>query len=265
MCQDGFQGSLDDSLEDGDKRNSGIGSSTISFCLGKFLRESIRNAFVQQAPRSIHDDIMTVHFLKLVLVLAVASKLSAWAGVVDAFSTIPSGNCRNAPRLQQRGKAFFSTPPPLSPLSDNYDYNYDNYTPAEVTKMQDVVVSLSLESNDDVRRSRLALIMEVGLAGPNGGPKRFAVLFDRVLTQVGEKVQKDAREKYAKQAPSSSAIEPTDDDDLDTDTETEAEADSVPEKDEITEPREKSPEELRLWALVDMMIQSKTIVKKHNS
>jgi len=206
---------------------------------------------------------MGVHFLKLVLVLAVASKLSTWAGVVDAFSTIPSANCRDAPRLQQRGNRMFSTPPPLSPLSDNDDYNYDNYTPAEVTKMQDVVVSLSLESSDDVRRSRLALIIEVGLAGPNEGPKRFTVLFDRVLTQVGEKFQKEAREKYAKQAPSSSAVEPTDDDDDDDDLDTETY--SVPEKDENAEPKEKSPEELRLWALVDMMIQSKTIIKKHNS
>jgi hypothetical protein len=273
MCHGGFRGSYDDddSMDDCDKRNSGINSSSISFCRGYFSRElnqneTKRNASAQQAPQSIHDN-MGGHFLKLVLVLAVASELSTRAGVADAFSTIPSDsrasfdarNYQEVRRQQQRGQGLFSTPPPLSPLSDNDDYNYDNYTPAEVTKMQDVIVSLSLESNDEIRRSRLTQIMEVGLAGPNGGPKRFTVLFDRVLTQVGEQFQKDALEKYSKQAPSSSAMEPTSDESLDTET------DSVPEKDENTKPVEKSPEEIRLWALVDMMIQSKTMIKKHNS
>jgi len=213
------------------------------------------------------------HFLQYVLLLMVAPEFKTRIGVADAFSTpsptacalLDTRNCHKALFREhvQRGRGLFSIPPPLSPLSDNEDYNYDNYTPAEVTKMQDMVVSLSQESNDETRRTRLKLIIEVGLAGPNGGPKRFAVLFDRVLTQVGEQVQREAREKYAERAADSEAGRNGDDN---------LSADTVLEKDESDEggnppedkPVEKTPEELKLWALVDMMIQSKTMIKKHN-
>lgn len=213
------------------------------------------------------------HFLQYVLLLMVAPEFKTRIGVAHAFSTtsptacalLDTRNCHKALFREhvQRGRGLFSIPPPLSPLSDNEDYNYDNYTPAEVTKMQDMVVSLSQESNDETRRTRLKLIIEVGLAGPNGGPKRFAVLFDRVLTQVGEQVQREAREKYAARAADSEAGRNGDDN---------LSADTVLEKDESDEggnppedkPVEKTPEELKLWALVDMMIQSKTMIKKHN-
>lgn len=202
--------------------------------------------------------------LRLVLLLAVASKLNTLLPVANAFSTIQHAfsasfgtrTSAEAPTFQhiQRGKKLFSTPPPLSSLSENEDYDYDNYTPAEVTQMEEVIVSLSQESNDEARRSRLRQIMEVGLNGPNGGPKRFASLFNRVLTQVGEQVQKEAREKYSERV---AAVESNGDDT--------ANGDSAPESGDSSESKavEKSPEELKLWALVDMMVQSKTMIKKH--
>eukprot|EP00536_Pseudo-nitzschia_multiseries_P005678 jgi/Psemu1/285957/fgenesh1_pg.109_\ len=160
------------------------------------------------------------------------------------------------------GQRLFSTPPPLSPLSNNEDYEYDDYTTEEVTNMHNVIVSLSEESNDDIRRARLQQIMEIALAGPNGGPKRFSVLFERVLTQVGEKVQQDAREKYAKQAEALEE-EQTKQGENTTEPESVNSDEETAENPEAVKPREKSPEELQLWALVDMMIQSKTIIKKH--
>lgn len=212
--------------------------------------------------------------MQLFWLLVIVSEFSTRVPVANAFSTISSANsgaffgtiqCRGEPfrRHIQGGQVLFSTPPPLSSLSDKDDSSYDNYTPAEVSKMHDVIVSLSEESNDDARRSRLKQILEIGLTGPNGGPKRFAVLFERVLTQVGEQVQREAREKYSERA-AASAEEENGDDNLDTE--------SVSEKDESTEtgstpddkPVEKSPEELKLWALVDMMVQSKTAIKKQN-
>ena len=144
-----------------------------------------------------------LQFLLLLMVISESFHRGGVGLVVHGFSPMPTTTSRTsiATRIalcpynrhrdfrrqqqQQRklpGQALFSTPPPLSPLSDNDDYDYDEYTPAEVTKMQDVIVSLSAESNDEARRARLQQIMEVALAGPNGGPKRFTVLFDRVLT-----------------------------------------------------------------------------------
>lgn len=200
--------------------------------------------------------------LQLILSLAVASEIATRAPLATAFSTIPTTtSCSSfgssSRQLIQRGCELFSTPPPLSSLSDKDDANYDNYTPAEVTQMKDVIVSLSQESDDQARRLRLQTIMEVGLAGPNGGPKRFATLFERVLTQVGEQVQNEAREKYSERAAASEEESSEDD---------KAEADAVKEEEEGSSEEktpEKSPEELKLWALVDMMVQSKTMIKKH--
>ena len=150
-----------------------------------------------------------------------------------------------------RGHELYSTPPPLSSLSEKEDSNFDNYTPDEIQKMKDVIESLSLESDDQTRRLRLQTIMDVGLSGPNGGPKRFAVLFEKVLMEMGEQVQKEAREKFSEQAAATEAET--------ADTESSQE-DAASEEEK---PAEKSPEELKLWALVDMMVQSKTAIKKH--
>ncbi len=204
--------------------------------------------------------------LKLVFLLSAASQFATLAPVAAAFSTIQTTtscsffgtrHCGDNASLERihRGQELFSTPPPLSSLSEKDDSNYDNYTPAEVTQMKDVIVSLSMESDDQARRLRLKTIMEVGLAGPNGGPKRFATLFERVLTQVGEQVQKEAREKYSERSAASESDSPEEGNNETVGEEVESPAEE--------KPAEKSPEELKLWALVDMMVQSKTMIKKH--
>jgi len=202
---------------------------------------------------------ITHFFLKLLLWLVVASGFITRFHPATAFSTIipphssailNGRNSLNAPfqRSEQHTQWLYSVPPPLSGQDDN---NYDDYTSSEISKMEDVIVSLSKESNDEARRSRLQQIMEVGLAGPNGGPKRFAHLFQRVLTQVGENVQNEARKKYSEQA-TADVKDGIVEDSLTTES-------SASSEEKIAE---KSPEELRLWALVDMMVQSKTIIKK---
>jgi hypothetical protein len=170
-------------------------------------------------------------------------------------------------------------PPPLSPLSINDgNYEYDDYTPAEVTEMRDLIVSLSDETDDTNRRQRLQETIDEALLhdgdGPNANangtqPKRFTILFSRVLTQVGEQVQQDAREKFSIK----SAEDDDDHDDHENNNET-ASSDATKEEEEKEEEdedetvariaREKTPEELKLWALVDMMVQSKTVFKKYN-
>ena len=96
--------------------------------------------------------------------------------------------------------------------------------------------------------------------------KRFTVLFNNVLTQAGEHIQREAREKFSASSrdngdiinnnsnsnsnnlnQNSSSSSPSGDDD-----------------EEQKEERTKSVEELQLWALIDMMIQSKTTFKNYN-
>ena len=73
---------------------------------------------------------------------------------------------------------------------------------------------------------------------------RFAKLFQLSLDNVGERVQNTARER---------ALERQDHDDG---------AASEGNEGETVE-RIKSEEELQLWALIDIMVQSKTAVKLH--
>lgn len=111
--------------------------------------------------------------------------------------------------------------------------------------MNSLITALSLQSDDTSRRQRLATLFEEELAKPN--PTRFTDLFDKVLAISGDRVQGEAR-KNALENP-----KPVDShDDYGQEAE-ESDGDLM---------MGKSPEEMQLWALVDMMVQSKTLVKR---
>lgn len=103
----------------------------------------------------------------------------------------------------------------------------------ELTDMEELIISLSLEPTDESRRERLAGLFQEVLTKPNGDPKRFSDLFDRTLIEVGDRVRKEALEKL-EQKQNNEGVEG------------------------------KTAEELQVWALVDMMVQSKTMVKRAN-
>eukprot|EP00542_Grammatophora_oceanica_P018197 CAMPEP_0194049202 /NCGR_PEP_ID=MMETSP0009_2-20130614/29998_1 /TAXON_ID=210454 /ORGANISM="Grammatophora oceanica, Strain CCMP 410" /LENGTH=154 /DNA_ID=CAMNT_0038695297 /DNA_START=220 /DNA_END=685 /DNA_ORIENTATION=- len=129
----------------------------------------------------------------------------------------------------------------------------DDYTKDEVEDMDKLILTLSRESNDEVRRQKIKEMFDEELAKPNGGPQRFTELFDSVLIIVGERVQGEARKRALEaqaQLTASPAAASTDDK-------------TAEEKSDYTTAG-KSPDELQLWALVDMMVQTKTIVKKAN-
>lgn len=139
----------------------------------------------------------------------------------------------------------------------------DDYTEKEIEEMRELILSISLEPTDDDRRARLVNTFQEFLSLPNGSPKKFTDLFDKVLIQIGGEKQEEAKQKYLEQqeqennagGEDSVAEEvSTDDDDNDAD----AESSTEPPKGLVF----KSPEEFQVWALVDMMVQSKTIVKK---
>jgi hypothetical protein len=67
------------------------------------------------------------------------------------------------------------------------------YTEKEREEMKELIVSLSLESTDHDRQTKLKEIFHEALDRPNGMPKRFSDLFDLVLTKVGDQVQMEAK------------------------------------------------------------------------
>jgi hypothetical protein len=128
---------------------------------------------------------------------------------------------------------------------------------AEVDEMEELILSLSREPTDELRRDRLGAIFTEALSKPNGDPKIFTDLFDQTLIIVGDRVKEQAQQKAIQlQLETAAAQDKVDESSL-----------TPPDKDAATE--ESSPEAMhdegiQLWALVDMMVQSKTIIKKES-
>ena len=174
-----------------------------------------------------------------------------------------------------------SPPPPSAP-----------YTEDEIKTMENLILELSLEKDDTIRRAKLSAIFDKvfeldvdatttsssSTATADGGDAvsssdgsassieeereapRFAQLFQYSLDNVGELVQSAAREK----AELLNSSNDSNDGDNGSSSSTEA-ADAKQEESSTstTEGRVKSEEELQLWALIDMMVQSKTMVKMY--
>lgn len=137
-------------------------------------------------------------------------------------------------------------PPPSSGSPD--------FTQTEIDDMEGLIVSLSKVSDDEKRREALAGILDKELSADASSTDevvldaeipRFAKLFQLSLDNVGEKVQNAAREIALQQQQ-----------DME-------ESSNGGNGDDAMANRVKSPEELQLWALIDMMVQSKTRVKLH--
>ena len=147
--------------------------------------------------------------------------------------------------------------PPSPPVTPTVH----EFTADEVQDMENLVRDLSKEQNDDLRRQKLADILDKELVAavdddnnnsdssevtlPQEIP-RFAQLFQYSLDIVGESVQAAAREKAMELNENSlHVIE-------------DSSGENVP---GTGSDRIKSDEEMQLWALIDMMVQSKTRVK----
>lgn len=103
--------------------------------------------------------------------------------------------------------------------------------------MEELIISLSAEQNDEARRERVASIFARELADTSIGdaPPPFTTLFGSALEKVGTELQETAREK-AEQQQGGKVEDPGE--------------------------RVQTAEEKQLWALIDMMVQSKTLVRK---
>lgn len=119
----------------------------------------------------------------------------------------------------------------------------DSYDDKEIKEMEDLIISLSLEPTDESRRERVQSVFEEALARPNGMPRHFSDLFDQALIAVGDRVKEEAQQ---------AAVEAQE----------YQESDNVGEPNTKVNESENSSQQWQLWALVDMMVQSKTIVKR---
>ena len=136
------------------------------------------------------------------------------------------------------------------------DSNASCFTQSEILEMEKLILSLSQIADDTVRREQLASLFDAELAAASGGGiggeeiPRFAQLFQEALNTIGERVQESAREVAAASTIATNNIK------------ADNEYNMIVEEQHGTT-REKSSEELQLWALIDMMVQSKTRVKLH--
>jgi hypothetical protein len=132
-----------------------------------------------------------------------------------------------------------------------------DYTAAEVEEMEQLILSLSREATDELRRDRLRAIFIEALSKPNGDPQRFTDLFNQTLIIVGDRVKLLAQQKSLKLQEAEAAEKDNADND---------ESSLTPPQDAAVQevPPEKTRDEMQLWALIDMMVQSKTIVKKES-
>ena len=122
---------------------------------------------------------------------------------------------------------------------------FDSSQRDEVTSL---IMSLSEEKNDDVRRNNLSSLLKERLNQENSiEAARFAVLWDTTIIEIGSKVQEEARKKAEE-----SVTTECEEENINSDPEVTSNLDST---------RIKSAEELKLWAMIDMMIQSKHIIK----
>ena len=133
----------------------------------------------------------------------------------------------------------------------------------EVEKMEETILSLSLIPTDESRRTQLQLLFYDELEKPDDDGQHFAKLFDHTLIIVGDRIKQKAQEVALKMQEEKEAEETGDkqDNDEDEDKDEDDEADENQSESEAEDEFQAFPEQRQLWALVDMMVQSKAIVK----
>ena len=153
-----------------------------------------------------------------------------------------------------------------------YATGADDAIPTTDDGMKDLIIDLSKEGTDDVRRSRLQTIIIQGLE--EGDAETFSVLFQQALEAIGNEVQAEARELAMQRYEERDAAETINEEAVaasaaaaasssgDSNTNGESSPIRVEKVNETSEGTIKSPLETQLWALVDMMVQSKTMIKK---
>ena len=138
-------------------------------------------------------------------------------------------------------KQWVNHPILLSSSSSSLHLNSDDiieYTNEDVTNMRELIFSLSKEETDEDRRLRLTKLFKSERRGNGNGIDndndesaslfvQFAKLFDETITTIGGEMQSTAKKNEL----------------------------------EAGDEYDKTSDERQLWALVDMMVQSKVLYK----
>lgn len=118
-------------------------------------------------------------------------------------------------------------------------------------EIRELILTLSLESDDETRRTKLSSLLGERLQNQDNVEyaAKFAHLWDLNIIQIGGEIQNEARiEAEQKQSSDSSSS-------LEDGEKEKANGESI-----AVDAR--SEKEKQLWSMVDMMVQSKSVIKK---
>jgi hypothetical protein len=174
--------------------------------------------------------------------------------VADCFSTINISLTKFSQSSKRRSlpsSAFiFSAciPPCFSDIKSARFQSPDIEDEGELLEIKKKILSLSLEQDDEKRRSTISSIIDEKISQEDS---QFLQIWDETLIQVGSELQDEARRLAMIERES----------DEEGNKESTVSDGTTPDVGE-QETANKSKEELQLWATIDMMIQSKTLIKK---
>ena len=186
------------------------------------------------------------NYNKLASALIYCNLLCATTLVASTFVSIPAQ--RHHHQQQHVYRWSISQPAKENGFVD------DSYSSAEVKAMEQLIVSISKEPTDESRRHRLQAVFDEELSTRHS--ERFSALFGEVLIVVGDRVKQEANEAAWERRRQQEA-------DL-----LQEKVDGNPDDDSSKDEGVSgfivgnTEEEHQLWALIDMMVQSKTIVKR---
>lgn len=161
----------------------------------------------------------------------------------------PRSWCRRRRRLHATAP-FHPQRQHLHRLRSSSSHEDSGFDLEKVQEMEQLVLSLSKETSDKLRRTRLQQIFEEKMHEEldEESSANFTRLFDQVLIVVGDRVRMEAAQQLQAEN--------------DTSTTTMGNKQDEDELPSFPLSSQKSETQLQLWALVDMMVQSKTIVKR---
>jgi hypothetical protein len=148
-------------------------------------------------------------------------------------------------------------------IDDHADDDDDRIMVDDIEKL---IVSLSYEANDEKRRNAVAAILDEQLSPVRND--KFVTLFEQVLVRVGDRVRTEALNKIGNQSPPTTTVDqdvvvgPLPSSSV---AKTRVTTTTGTDGTELTTVNKQSTDVQQVWALIDMMIQSKVIIKKAES
>lgn len=148
------------------------------------------------------------------------------------------------------------------------------YNLNEIHDVETLIITLANEQNDQIRRDKVQEIFTIELSKQY--PQHFTNLFNAVLIDIGDKVRQEALQELEKRNNNNNQSTNNNISNDDIPTKENEDDNTVDGSDFLTKRRQESisttvplnnntsGQQGQVWALIDMMVQSKTIIKKSN-